>query len=121
VPAWIAGDGGIVEGATPKGFDLGQFAFAYIQGTTMRWILLPVDGSPSDIRATQTLIDKLGGYKSRRRSTSMRFTCPSHVPNMGSLVIRLVEDGRAVRMTSRYQRPLRAAKRCQKRKSMPAR
>ena len=50
-------------------------------------ILLPVDGSPSAVRATQTPIDKLGWYKEAPSLdvVAVHLPVPS-VPNMGSFV-----------------------------------
>ena len=50
-------------------------------------ILLPVDGSPSAVRATQTPIDKLGWYQEAPslNVVAVHLPVPS-VPNMGSFV-----------------------------------
>ena len=51
----------------------------------MTKILLPVDGSPSAVRATQTLIDTLGWYKEAPSLDVGAVHLPvSRVPNMGS-------------------------------------
>ena len=50
-------------------------------------ILLPVDGSPSAVRATQTLIDTLGWYKQAPSLDVVAVHLPvPRVPNMGSFV-----------------------------------
>ena len=50
-------------------------------------ILLPVDGSPSAVRATQTLIDTLGWYKDAPSIDVIAIHLPvPRVPNMGSFV-----------------------------------
>ena len=50
-------------------------------------ILLPVDGSPSAVRATQTLIATLGWYKDPPSLDVIAVHLPvPRVPNMGSFV-----------------------------------
>jgi nucleotide-binding universal stress UspA family protein len=50
-------------------------------------ILLPVDGSPSSVRATQTLIDTIGWYKDAPSIDVIAVHLPvPRVPNMGAFV-----------------------------------
>lgn len=50
-------------------------------------ILLPVDGSPSAVRSTQTLIDTLGWYKEAPSIDVVAVHLPvPRVPNMGAFV-----------------------------------
>jgi len=50
-------------------------------------ILLPVDGSPSALRATQKLVDTLGWYKEAPQIEVMSVHLPiPRVPNMGAFV-----------------------------------
>src|SRR6478752_6156937 len=50
-------------------------------------VLLPVDGSPSALRATQTLIETLGWYKDPPQIELVAVHLPvPKVPNMGAFV-----------------------------------
>jgi nucleotide-binding universal stress UspA family protein len=52
-------------------------------------VLLPVDGSPSALRATQKLIDSLGVYREPPAIDVVTAHLPvPHVPNMGAFVSR---------------------------------
>ena len=52
-------------------------------------ILLPVDGSPSAVRATQTLIETIGWYREAPSIDVLSVHLPvPRVPNLGSFVSR---------------------------------
>jgi len=77
-------------------------------------ILLPVDGSPSSVRATQTLIDTVGWYKDPPEIEVIAVHLPvPRVPNMGSFVskemIRKYYDDECAAMLAPSRQLLEAA------------
>jgi hypothetical protein len=94
-----------------------NFAVAYTQGTAMLKILLPVDGSPSAVRATQTLIDTLGWYK---EAPSLDYGL-APIPKASTQATYGVTDTIMVFKSSKALRCSRPAASCSRRPAWPAR
>jgi nucleotide-binding universal stress UspA family protein len=78
----------IVSGRRRDVFDLRQSRYSDAPtGTAMLKVLLPVDGSPSAVRATQKLIETIGWYKEPPAIDLLAVHLPvPRVPNMGNFV-----------------------------------
>jgi nucleotide-binding universal stress UspA family protein len=83
-----AGDGGILLSDAGTVFDLRQFCCRIHPGRKfMLKILLPVDGSPCAVRATQMLIEMIGWYREAPSIEVLSVHLPvPRVPNLGSFV-----------------------------------